>query len=260
MGSAIALALKGAMANLALTVIDSDEQKARKLLGEQFEGKVVSGSAALGDEQFDVCVLAVKPGDAVEALLSVQSNLQASLIISIAAGTSLFSLKRGATPASRLVRVMPNLAAIVRKAVSVGYADGAVLSADRKFVEVVFGAIGRFHWLKSEEEIDIATAITGSGPGFVFSLTQHLQQEAERIGISKEAADLFARQIIVGAGALLEADTRSPNELKHAVASPGGTTAAGLAVFEQTEAMPRVIRETIAAAAMRAKELALGQS
>eukprot|EP01031_Cornospumella_fuschlensis_P051158 gene51158-62559_t len=115
MGSAIALALNGAMANLSLTVIDADEEKARRLLGEQIEARVVSDSAALGADQFDVCVVAVKPGDAVEALLSAKANLQASLIISIAAGAPIASLQRGAAHNSRLVRVMPNLAAIVRK-------------------------------------------------------------------------------------------------------------------------------------------------
>lgn len=256
MGSAIALALNGAMANLSLTVIDADEEKARRLLGEQIEASVVSDSAALGADQFDVCVVAVKPGDAVEALLSAKENLQASLIISIAAGAPIASLQRGAAHNSRLVRVMPNLAAIVRKAMSVGYADSAISSEDRTFVELVFGAMGRFHWLKSESEIDLATAITGSGPGYVFSFTQHLQQAAERIGFSKETADLFARQIIVGAAGLIDEDPRSPLELKHAVTSPGGTTAAGLAVFEQADAMPQILCKTVAAAAVRAKELA----
>lgn len=260
MGAAIALALNGAMANLALTVIESDAAKARRLLGEELEARIVSNSAALGAEQFDVCVVAVKPGDAVDALLGAQENLQASLIISIAAGTPLALLRRGAAAKARLVRVMPNLAAIVRKAMSVGYADGTVSSEDREFVEVVFGAIGRFHWLKTEDEIDLATAITGSGPGYVFSFTQHLQHAAEQMGFSKEAADLFARQIVVGSAWLMQEDARSPLELKHAVASPGGTTAAGLAMFEQAEAMPRVMEQTVAAAATRARELARDQN
>lgn len=259
MGSAIALALDGVMANLSLTVVESDEDKARKLLGGQLDARIVGDSSALGSEQFDVCVVAVKPGDAVEALFSARANLQSSLIISIAAGTSLASLRQGAAVNARLVRVMPNLAAIVRKAISVGYADGAMSCEDRAFVEVVFGAIGHFHWLRSENEIDLATAITGSGPGYVFSFAQHLEEAAERIGFSKETADRFARQVIVGAAGLLDEDARSPLELKHAVASPGGTTAAGLAVLEQAGAMPRVIGQTVAAAAARARELAMEQ-
>jgi len=259
MGSAIALALNGLMANLSLTVVDSDEDKARKLLGGQLDARIVGDSSALGAEQFDVCVVAVKPGDAVEALFNARASLQSSLIISIAAGTSLASLRQGAAANARLVRVMPNLAATVRKAISVGYADGAISSEDRAFVEVVFGAIGYFHWLRSENEIDLATAITGSGPGYVFSFAQHLQEAAERIGFSKETADRFARQVVIGAAGLLAEDARSPLELKHAVASPGGTTAAGLAVLEHAQAMPRIIGQTVAAAAARAKELAREQ-
>jgi pyrroline-5-carboxylate reductase len=259
MGSAIALAVNELMANLSLTVVDSNEGKARKLLGEQLDARIVGDSLALGAEQFEVCLVAVKPGDAVGALFSARENLQSSLIISIAAGTSLASLRQGAAVNARLVRVMPNLAAIVRKATSVGYAEGAISSEDRAFVEAVFGAMGHFHWLRSENEIDLATAITGSGPGYVFSFAQHLQEAAEGIGFSTETADSFARQVVVGAAGLLAADPRSPQELKHAVASPGGTTAAGLAVFEQAGAMPLVIRQTIAAAAARAKVLAREQ-
>jgi pyrroline-5-carboxylate reductase len=196
----------------------------------------------------------------METLVNAQQNLQASLVISIAAGVPLAKLQQGVTDRARVVRVMPNLAAIVRKAISVGYADEAISTEDRELAEFVFGAIGRFQGLKSENEINLATAVTGSGPGYVFSFVQHLQHGAEQIGFSKETADLFARQIIIGAAGPLEEDLRSPLQLKHAVTSPHGTTAAGLAEFEQEQAMPRVIRQTIAAAAVRAKELATEQS
>ncbi|RDL50361.1 Pyrroline-5-carboxylate reductase [Ensifer sp. M14] len=260
MGSAIALALQHTAENLDLTVIDPDEARARQILGSQNDIKVVNDSAALGSAQFEACILAVKPTSALETLVNTQQNLQSSLVISIAAGVPLAKLQQGVTDRARVARVMPNLAALVRKSITVGYAKDGIATEDRLLVEALFGAIGRFHWLKSEDEIDLATAVTGSGPGYVFSFVQHLQQAAERVGFSKETADLFARQIIVGAAGLVDEDPRSPLELKHAVASPGGTTAAGLAVFEQAEAMPRILNKTVAAAAVRAKELATEQS
>lgn len=132
----------------------------------------------------------------METLVNAQQNLQASLVISIAAGVPLAKLQQGVTDRARVVRVMPNLAAIVRKAISVGYADEAISTEDRELAEFVFGAIGRFQGLKSENEINLATAVTGSGPGYVFSFVQHLQHGAEQIGFSSDDNWAFSGKLL----------------------------------------------------------------
>ncbi|MBU2334669.1 MAG: pyrroline-5-carboxylate reductase [Alphaproteobacteria bacterium] len=257
MGAAIAAGAVAQMPDVDITAVDPNLDRAGELLGPQSRVRVVADLAQLGAQSFDVGILAVKPQHITAALRSAQPNLAGALIISIAAGIPIAALRGAATPAARLVRVMPNLPALAAAAMSVGYGEHETLaSEDRLTVQRIFGAVGHFCWLANEAEIDIATGVTGSGPGYVFAFAHHLQRAGEALGFSADTAARFARQTIIGAARLLEMDPRSAEELKIAVTSPGGTTAAGLAVLEAPDALPHLLIQTTAAAANRAAQLA----
>ncbi|MGP4689573.1 pyrroline-5-carboxylate reductase [Agrobacterium pusense] len=255
MGAAIASGAAASMPSIDITAVDPDVERARQLLSSHATVKVVADFEGLNDRHFDVCILSVKPQHVDAALQAARKNLPDALVISIAAGIPLVRLQTAVPGLNRLVRVMPNLPALAASAMSVGFADAVSLS-DRQVVEDVFGAIGQFCWLANENDIDLATGVTGSGPGYVFAFTEYLQGAAENMGFPKELAAKFARQTVIGAARLLEQDPRSAQDLKVAVTSPGGTTAAGLAVLEAPVALPSLLIGTTVAAANRAAELA----
>ncbi|AMD56846.1 hypothetical protein AWN88_00760 [Agrobacterium tumefaciens] len=257
MGAAIASGAVASIPSIDITAVDPDVERARQLLSSNAAVKVVANFESLNDRHFDVCIVSVKPQHVEAALQAARINLPNALIISIAAGIPLERLQAAVPGLNRLVRVMPNLPALAAFAMSVGYADAnAVPEEDRQIVEELFGAIGQFCWLARENDIDLATGVTGSGPGYVFAFTEYLQGAAEKMGFSNELAAKFARQTVIGAARLLEQDPRSAQDLKIAVTSPGGTTAAGLAVLEAPTALPSLLIDTTVAAANRAAELA----
>lgn len=201
-------------------------------------------------------MLATKPALVASTLTAARDRIDDALVISIAAGIPLSSITSALPGNKRLVRAMPNLPAQVGAGMTVGYADPNGLSpADREETASLFEALGRFLWLASENEVDAATAISGSGPGFVFAFAEYLAKGGEAVGLSPEVAAELARQTIIGAGQLLAVDGRPPFKLKAAVASPGGTTQAGLAVLEATDGLPACVLAATSAAAKRANEL-----
>lgn len=257
MGAAIASAAVARMPAIDITAVDPDVERARHLLSSQASVKVLADFEGLNDQHFDVCIVSVKPQHVEAALQAARINLPDALVISIAAGIPLARLRAAVPGLRRFVRVMPNLPALAASAMSVGFADRDAVSArDRQVVEEVFGAIGRFCWLARENDIDLATGVTGSGPGYVFAFTEYLQHAAEKMGFPGDVAEQFARQTVIGAARLLEQDPRTAHDLKVAVTSPGGTTAAGLAVLEAPGALPALLVETTTAAAGRAAQLA----
>lgn len=257
MGAAIATGVAARMPATRITAVDPNLERARELLHSASTIELLGDFDALKERCFDVCIVSVKPQHVEAALQAAQASLANALVISIAAGVPLKRLRAATLGLRRLVRVMPNLPALASSAMSVGFADQAVVSLnDRLVVEEMFSAIGQFCWLNSENEIDLATGVTGSGPGYVFAFTEHLQSAAEQLGFRREVAELFARQTVIGAARLLEQDTRSARDLKIAVTSPGGTTAAGLAALEAPDALPKLLADTTAAAATRAAQLA----
>lgn len=257
MGAAIASGAFASMSSIHITAVDPDVERARQLLSSQASINVVADFEGLNGRHFDICIVSVKPQHVEAALQAARANLPDALLISIAAGIPLARLRAAVPGLHRLVRVMPNRPALAASAMSVGFADtNAVSAMDRNVVEDVFGAIGRFCWLAAENEIDLATGVMGRGPGYVFAFAEHLQDAAEKMGFSKELAPTFARQTVIGAARLLEQDTKTAHDLKVAVTSPGGTTAAGLAVLEAPTPLLLLLINTTTAAANRAAELA----
>ena len=155
-----------------------------------------------------------------------------ALVISIMAGVTLETLRAG-LGTDRVVRVMPNIAAQVGRGASVWIADRGVTSADRNRTRAVLGALGMEVEIDREELIDVATAVHGSGPAYVYLLAEAWINAAAAQGLDREMATQLVRETIAGSAALWQATGSQPAALREAVTSPGGTTAAALAALEE---------------------------
>jgi pyrroline-5-carboxylate reductase len=179
-----------------------------------------------------------------------------SVIVSIMAGKSIDDLARRLPSTARLVRAMPNTPAAIGRGITGAYATQALDEADRALVERLLQTTGRLEWLQDESLIDAVTAVSGSGPAYVFHLVEALAAAGETLGLEPAIAARLARATIEGAGELLfqESET-SPETLRKNVTSPGGTTAAALEVLMGDEGLTTLMTRAVAAAEARAKAL-----
>ena len=206
----------------------------------------------------DIVVLAVKP----QQLNAVAEELKGALsadqtVLSIMAGVKLHSigLKLDHT---RLIRVMPNTPAQIRKGVSAWTASGDVDQATLDFVASMLQAIGDELKFSEEKSIDIATALSGSGPGYVFLFIEALTDAGVELGLPVHVAQHLASQTVLGSASLQRESGKHPAELRNMVTSPGGTTAAGLAALE-TGGFRATVAEAVRTAFERGEELAGGK-
>jgi len=201
-------------------------------------------------------VIALKP----QVLRSEAEKLRpiarsGALMISIAAGTTIRSLKHAWGKNARVIRAMPNTPGAIGRGISALYAPAGIRAADRKLAQNLLAALGDTLWVNRESLIDSVTAVSGSGPAYVFLLVEALAEAARAEGLSKSAADRLARATIAGAGALLDADQRAAAELRKDVTSPGGTTEAALRVLAASDGLKPLIARAVHAARKRAAEL-----
>jgi pyrroline-5-carboxylate reductase len=150
---------------------------------------------------------------------------------------------------------MPNTPAQVGRGITAAVANARATADDRALITVLLEAVGEVAWLDDEALIDTVTAISGSGPAYVFHFVECLADAGERLGLSPELAARFARATVEGAGELLHRSDLSPAELRKNVTSPGGTTAAALAVLAAEDGMAPLIVKAAAAAKRRSEEL-----
>jgi len=235
-----------------VTACDTSEER-RKLMEAQF-GVIVTADAEETVKTCRVVVLAVKPQDLDAVLGSVRKRLtEKHLLVSIAAGKTLAALKKAAGPKPRLIRVMPNLALTVQEGMSVYCAAKNAKAADARLVAQLFGSAGSVLALP-ERHFDAVTALSGSGPAFYAFVMQAMVEAAVALKLPKDAARLLAEQTMIGTGIYLQNTGRDTAAFIQAVASPKGTTAAGLAVLEKS-AVKEALAKTLAAAAARSAEL-----
>jgi len=202
------------------------------------------------------CVVAIKPQILkTEALRLKAIADHGALIVSIAAGTSIKSLVRACGSRAKIVRAMPNLPGAVGRGISALYAGRAVSAADHKTAKALLAPLGEIVWVRQEAMIDAVTAVSGSGPAYVFLLAEALARAAGAERLPAALAARLARATITGAGALLDADKRSPEALRRDVTSPRGTTQAALEVLMANDALVSLIGRAVAAARKRAIEL-----
>jgi pyrroline-5-carboxylate reductase len=179
-----------------------------------------------------------------------------TMVVSIAAGVRLATLSAG-LGTERVVRVMPNTPAAIGRAMSVAIAGSAVSDADRAVVTSLMQAVGAVAWVDDEALMDAVTAVSGSGPAYVFLLAEALAEAGVAAGLPADLAAQLARQTVAGAGEMLHRSPLDAAELRRNVTSPGGTTAAALEVLMQDEGgLPPLLREAVAAAAARSRDLA----
>ena len=181
----------------------------------------------------DVLILAVKPKDMSAVLPPIQPHIpKQCLVISIASGLTLpwFSHILPRTP---IVRAMPNIAAIVGESATPLFANTAVSDQQKKIAEQVFLSIGLITWATQESDIDAYTALSGSGPAYVFLFIEAMTKAAIHLGLTETIAESFALQTLQGAVTLAQNMPLSPKELRARVTSPGGTTAAAIQVFTE---------------------------
>jgi len=202
----------------------------------------------------DVVLLAVKP----QQLAGVAQALHASLdsvqpvFVSIAAGIRLAELA-GWLPHSPLVRAMPNRPALVGAGVTGLFAPAQVSGAQRALAEQTLSAVGRTVWVRSEAELDVVTALSGSGPAYFFLLAEHLAAAGVALGLAPETAQLLASETLHGAGRLTQCGLGLAAE-RSAVTSKGGTTEAALDALARAE-FKGVVQQAVTAAARRSAEL-----
>jgi pyrroline-5-carboxylate reductase len=206
----------------------------------------------------DMLVLAVKPQSLDQVAPQIAALAGAhTLLLSIIAGKTIANLLARLPGARAVVRAMPNTPAAIGRGVTAAFANSAVTEEQRRWCERLLGAVGTFFWLDDEGAIDAVTAISGSGPAYVFALTEALAAAAERLGLPAGLSMSLARGTVEGAAELMAHESAtSPATLRRNVTSSGGTTAAALAVLQGPEGLDDLMARATAAAHARAAEMA----
>ena len=202
----------------------------------------------------DVIVLATKPQTLQEAIASLAGNLSGQLVLSICAGVRIAQISEWLGGYENIVRTMPNTPALIGKGITGAYASSAVLSMAREHAETLMRATGTFSWFESEKMLDAVTAVSGSGPAYVFYFIEALMQSARELGFSEGQAREFALATFAGAVALAQTSEDSPATLREKVTSKGGTTAAALAAMDAANVKATIVA-AVKAADARAAEL-----
>ncbi len=202
-------------------------------------------------------ILATKPQEAPTALPALAPMAgPGSVFLSIMAGRTVAGMAALLGPAARIVRAMPNTPAAVRQGFTVSFAGPGVDAAQRDLCDRLLSAIGEAAWVDEEALLDPVTAVSGGGPAYVFLLAEVMEQAAISQGVPGDLARRMARATVAGSGALLAASQEDAATLRRNVTSPKGTTERALAVLMREEAWPALMREAIAAATARSRELA----
>jgi pyrroline-5-carboxylate reductase len=204
----------------------------------------------------DAVVFAVKPQVADEVVRNYRRFAgPETLFVSIVAGKTLAGLARHLGRAA-IVRTMPNTPAAIGRGITVACANPLVTSGQRQFCDRLLAAIGESAWVDDEALIDVVTAVSGSGPAYVFLLIEALARAGQAEGLPTDLALRLARATVAGSGELARISSESPVQLRENVTSPGGTTRAALDVLMATDGLEPLIARAVAAAAARSRELA----
>ncbi|MBC7188925.1 pyrroline-5-carboxylate reductase, partial [Candidatus Aerophobetes bacterium] len=204
----------------------------------------------------DIIIIAVKPKDITHVLYSLKGNLNSSqIVVSIAAGVTMSFISKILGNSIPVVRVMPNIAISVGEGICV-LSTGSVIDAGKiKFIEKIFSSVGKVIELP-EDKFDAVTALSGSGPAYVYVFIQGLIKGGEKAGLSPEVSRKLATQTVLGAAKMVQESEESLEELIKSVATPGGTTVAALDVLKEGK-MIDLISKAIEEAAKRANKISL---
>ena len=258
-GGNMARAIIGGLKNndfdmMAITVIDPDEEK-RKQLAAEFNVQVNDSYVENDNIKLNhVIVLAVKPQQMKEVCTQLSHKISTQLIISIAAGIRTVDISRWLGNYPSIVRVMPNTPAQIQAGVSALFALSKVTQAQQSQASTILDAVGMTLWLNDEAKMDAVTAISGSGPAYVFYLIEALQDAAISLGMTAEESSMLAVQTFAGASLLASQSETDIQTLRAQVTSKGGTTEQGILALESAN-IKNIILAAAKAAADKSKSL-----
>lgn len=243
---------KGLASPQAVSISDVSEAR-RHYLEQKY------AVTALGDNRQvvgrgDIVVLAIKPQNLTEVMAELNGRFGlAQLVLSIVAGARIDTLSHGLSH-RRIVRVMPNTPARIGEGMAVWTATDEVTEQQRGQVGAILSAMGKELYVDDEKYIDMATAVSGSGPAYVFLFVEALVEAARHIGLPRDMAQKLVLQTLTGSGHFLEKSGKEPSELRRMVTSPGGTTAEALAQFEKGQ-FTELVKRAVEAAYKKAQKL-----
>jgi len=254
MGEAMLSAIldKGLSKPRGISVSDIDEARRQHL--EQKYRVAVMGDNRLAANRGEVVVLAIKPQNLAGVMAELSGRLKpAQLVLSIIAGTTIQTLSSGLDH-NRIVRAMPNTPAQIGEGISVWTATAEVTKQQRGWASSILSAIGKEIYVDDEEYIDMATAVSGSGPAYFFLFVEALVEAAVHIGLHRDVAQELVLQTMLGSGHLIQKSGKQPAELRRIVTSPGGTTADALFELEKG-GFANLLTKAVSAAYNKAKKL-----
>lgn len=254
MGEAILAAILNRGLSMPQAVWASDiKQERRHYLKQTYDISTTDNNAEAA-EYGDIIILAIKPQTLPELLPELKGRIRTGqLVLSIVAGARIGTLCKGINH-HQVVRAMPNTPAQIGQGISVWTATQEVTDKQKEQAKAILSGMGREIYVADEGYIDMATAVSGSGPAYFFFFVECIIEAATKLGFSEDTAHELVLQTMLGSGQLLNKSDKSPAELRCLVTSPGGTTAAALQQFEDG-GFRELINEAVSAAYRRAGEL-----
>ncbi|MBL8698915.1 MAG: pyrroline-5-carboxylate reductase [Alphaproteobacteria bacterium] len=256
-GALLAGWIAGPAAPRPVVIVEPSRESVAPFAGKPGIQCYASAAEVPADWQPDVIVFATKPQvmDAVAPAYRRHAE-RGALAISVAAGKTIAYFAGHLGGSAAIVRTMPNTPAQVGRGVTVCCANAKVSAAQRGLTEVLLKAVGEVGWVEDEALIDAVTAVSGSGPAYVFLLAECMHRAGVEAGLPDELAAQLARATVAGAGELLHRSAESAATLRQNVTSPNGTTAAALAVLMAPDGLQPLMSRAVAAAQRRSRELA----
>ena len=246
MGEALikSIIAKGAAAPQDITVSDIS-QKRRDSLKKDYGVKTTASNVEAANTA-EVIVLAVKPQDMNAVLQELKGLSPKQLVLSIAAGVTLETLHKGLAH-NCLVRAMPNMPAQIGEGMTVWTASAEVSEKQKEMAKLILSACGEELYVNHEKYIDMATALSGSGPAYIFLIIEALTDAGVHIGLPRDMAEKLVIETVIGSARAVKATARHPAQLKNMVTSPGGTTTEGILQLEAGGLRSLLLRAVIAA-------------
>jgi len=257
MGEAMLSALLNRNLTTPESVSVSDISMSRRQYLKQEYAVSVTGDNRQATFSCDVIILAIKPQNLDEVLTELSGHLKASqLVLSIVAGARISTISHQLNH-RYVVRAMPNTPAQIGEGVTVWTATDEVTGEQKKWAGSILGAMGKEIFVDNEQLIDMATAVSGSGPAYLFLFVELLIDAAVNIGLPRNIAEELVLETVLGSGHLIQKSGKQPTELRRMVTSPGGTTAEALLQLEKG-GFAELLTKAVSAAYDRAKKLGKG--
>lgn len=247
-----------AAAGLSVDPVHVVDPHSGPALADLAEAGSIRHSTVVPEGLFDIVVVAVKPQMVSEALPPLRPVLhEGTIVVSVAAGTTIATLEALLGP-HPTIRAMPNTPALIGRGITGCFANAAVDASGRAKADALLSASGAVVWVESEGDIDAVTAVSGSGPAYVFHLAEALAAAGETLGLAPELAMTLARHTVAGAGELMIRSEAAPDQLRRNVTSPNGTTQAALDILMAKDGLSPLMARAVTAARDRARDLSKG--